>query len=117
MIISGAGMVAFGIYVELTVRSQRGTGFKRFLGNLFYSGEIDRYRSLAFHFLFYAPALLLLGFGIWLFASWRRRCRDQQIVREELGKLRPNQQQALIKQGLSTRKLAKALKNISQAKK
>ena len=102
-------MVAFGIYVELTVRTQRGSGFKRFLGNLFYSNEIDSYRNLAFHFLFFAPALFIFGFGIWLATSWMRNRSDQKVIKEEIGKLKPNQQKALVSQGLSTRRLAKEL--------
>jgi len=114
MITAGGGLIAFGVYIELTVRTQRGSGLKRFFGNIFYSGEIDSYRTMAFHALFYAPALLILGFGMWTLVSWRQRNRQEKQLQQDLMKLKPAARKNLLSRGLSQRKLANELERLKK---
>lgn len=109
LIAGGAGLLAFGIHIEWTLREQRGSGVRRFFANVFYSGDIDHYRSLAFHAMLYAPGLIVFGFGIWALVSWIKRAQHNRLIERELLLLKPAARKELINRGLSGRKLVKEL--------
>ncbi|TVR42506.1 MAG: hypothetical protein EA402_11610 [Planctomycetota bacterium] len=108
----GAGLIAFAVHIELTLRENRGRGFRRFLGNVFYSGDIDHYRMLVYHSLLFAPGLIISGLGIWAFVSWRKRVRQARIIERGLLELKPAKRKELLQRGLSGRRLARELENL-----
>ncbi|TVR14593.1 MAG: hypothetical protein EA401_04250 [Planctomycetota bacterium] len=110
----GIFMLLFAVHIETTLRERRGTGFRRWLSSVFYTGEIEYYRNLTYHLMLFAPGLLVTGIGVWLFVSWcQRRARDRFIV-EAMAKISSQDAENLRKQGLKGRRLAKALRALSE---
>lgn len=74
LLLAGAATTAYGVMVELQVRSDVGTGLRRWLAQRFYASQIDAWRSLSDQAVILGPALIILAYL--LIRGWGGcRCR------------------------------------------
>ncbi|MFW5882181.1 MAG: hypothetical protein ACOCVS_00960 [Planctomycetota bacterium] len=62
LMITGAVLTAYGLLIEIEIRTQIGTGLQRMLAHVFHGGTIRSYRETALLCVVVGPILATVGF-------------------------------------------------------
>lgn len=82
LMVIGIAMLAFGIYIEVQVRQQKGEGFFSWISHVFAHDEIEAWRNWTFHLLVIGPGVLVVGIGLWFFLNWVHRSRKHKAQKQ-----------------------------------
>jgi hypothetical protein len=107
--LTGLALLAFGIWIEIEVRRQKGSGLWNWLAHVFYTSDIERYRGWSFHLLAIGPGVLVLGIGVWAWLSWRAHSKQMRAAEKALDTLGPRASRRAIESALGSTKVRKAL--------